>query len=113
MYRLRAKMVVARIESQGSVLTRAAADSPMAIQDLDQAIKAEQQKRNRRARALTPEERMDRYLALQSLAEQTLATNPVALAAFHRRNLQKRTAARVRELALRLLRYPDSQDALR
>ncbi|MCC6510046.1 MAG: hypothetical protein IT423_13145 [Pirellulaceae bacterium] len=85
----------------------------MAIQDLDLAIKAEQQKRNRRVWALTPEERMDRYLALQSLAEQTLATNPVALAAFHRRNRQKRTAARVRELVARLLQHPDSQDAPR
>lgn len=79
--------------------------------DMTERMKQEEIKRRRRDWALSAEERMAKFLLLQAQAEELLRSNPTALADFHRRNRQKRTAAKVREFELRtrLLKPQDSQ----
>jgi len=47
---------------------------------------ANEEKRLRRTHSLTPQERMERFDALQAAAMKELESNPEALAEFHRRN---------------------------
>ena len=77
--------------------------------DFESRIESEQRKRQRRILALTPDQRLERFLSLQAAAYATLASNPDALAAFLRRNYQARKESRVRELE-RQLRGADSKD---
>ncbi len=79
-----------------------------AMFNFESIVDIELQKRKRRAWALTPEQRLARFVALQAAAESTLASNPEALAAFHRRNRRQRRESRVRLLE-RQLRLDDSK----
>jgi hypothetical protein len=54
--------------------------------------------RRRQSHAMTPAQRLSAFLVLQRQAEQTLAANPAAVVAFHRRNRQQRRQANVRRL---------------
>ena len=81
------------------------------MSDFELIIEAEQRKRQRRILALTPDQRLERFLALQATAYATLASNPDAMAAFLRRNYQARKESRVRELE-RQLRGADSKDGV-
>jgi hypothetical protein len=83
----------------------------LAISDIRSAVEDEQRKRQKRTCALSPEQRLERFAALQAAAELLLASNPVALEAFHRRNRRQRTEGRVRALEA-LLRRVDSKDGL-
>lgn len=51
---------------------------------------ANEEKRLRRTHSLTPQERMERFDALQAAAMKELESNPEALAEFHRRNRFRR-----------------------
>lgn len=70
--------------------------------DFESLVESEQRKRQRRTLALTPEQRLERFMALQAAAYAALASNPEALLAFHRRNRQARKESRVRELERQL-----------
>lgn len=78
---------------------------------LESLVDPELQKRRRRTLALSPEQRLERFVALQAAAQSTLATNPPAVLAFHRRNLRQRTESRVRELE-RQLRQVGSKESI-
>ncbi len=73
---------------------------------LPSITQSEQRKRQKRTLALTPEERLHRFAALQQTAESLLASNPLAWEAFHRRNRRQRTESRCRALELQLRNPP-------
>ncbi len=75
----------------------------MNLDELSEMTAATQQKRLRRDRLLTPEQRLQRFEQLQKLAFQTLESNPQALLAFHKRNHHQRRLASVIELERRLI----------
>lgn len=77
---------------------------PKETESIHSIAQSEQLKRLKRTLALTPEERLDRFVALQTSAESLLASNPIALAAFHRRNRRQRTESCCRELESQLRR---------
>ena len=70
--------------------------------DIGNITRASESKRLRRAVALTPEERMDRFNALQEAAGRVLSLNPAALAAFHQRNRRCRRESQVQLLLARI-----------
>lgn len=67
-------------------------------QDIGDITRASERKRLRRAMALTSEERMERFNALQEAAGRVLSSNPAALAAFHQRNRRCRRESQVQLL---------------
>ncbi|MEZ6135576.1 MAG: hypothetical protein R3C53_11770 [Pirellulaceae bacterium] len=82
---------------------------PLTTNQLQATLAATAEKRRRRDRRLSPAERMERFARLQALAEETLAANPEALTAFHRRNRQQRRQSRVEELERQWRRDDGSQ----
>lgn len=73
--------------------------TPEKLQD---TLTSTESKRRRRNWALTHSERMARFAALQATAWQALASNPIALAAFHQRNRRIRRQSQVQLLLLKL-----------
>ena len=59
-------------------------------------------KRQQRELLLTPEQRMERFVALQEEAWTVLSSNPEALEAFHNRNRRKRRQSEVHALLSKL-----------
>ncbi len=63
---------------------------------------ANEKKRLRRNHALSPQERMQKFAALQAAAMKELESNPEALAEFHRRNRFRRRQSQVQLLLAKL-----------
>ncbi len=68
------------------------------LQSLLMAAERETEKRLRRVWALSPEERLVRFSALQKAAWTTLNSNSLAMREFHRRNTQQRRLSNVARL---------------
>ena len=71
---------------------------------------ANEEKRLRRTHSLTPQERMERFDALQAAAMKELESNPEALAEFHRRNRFRRRQSQVQLLLAKLKGKPIDTD---
>jgi hypothetical protein len=70
--------------------------------ELSRSLLATEAKRLRCVWRLTPEQRMERFVRLQAIAEQTLASNPRAYSAFQRRNHHRRRLSQVGDMLRRL-----------
>lgn len=70
----------------------------MRLYEVSEMTEATRQKRLRRDRLLTPQQRLQRFEQLQEIAFQMLRSNPQALLAFHKRNHHQRRISQVKEL---------------
>jgi hypothetical protein len=71
-------------------------------EELSDILIAIANKRRRRDLQLSPEQRMVRFEAMQAASWLVLASNPVALAAFHKRNRHNRRQSQVQSLIAKL-----------
>lgn len=71
-------------------------------EELNTLLHAVASKRRKRDLQLSPKQRMIRFEAMQAASWQVLASNPVALATFHKRNRHKRRQSQVQALIVKL-----------
>jgi hypothetical protein len=71
-------------------------------EELNEILNAVAIKRRKRDLQLSPEQRMVRFEAMQAASWRALSSNPLALAAFHKRNRLKRRQSQLKHFIAKL-----------